>query len=318
MRYDAAAEPFARAALDVVPRVLGLCDRDPASSSVGCCDRYHWHYKFLDFPNARFQEAGLLFALAFADATPSNPFAGRQSLAQWARDAWSFWLGARNSDGSVAEAYPHERSFCATAFCAAAFVETAGMLGVGDESWRPALKQARNTFVWLGEHENAEVANQMAASYQALVGYQKLVDDPAIARLRVQRRERLLALAGTNGDFPEYGGWDAGYQSITLSSIARSLDVGGPDDDLRDVLRKGVELLEQRIDAEGGVDPRSNSRSTQYVYPHALAWVGSKAIDRLVAGLRSQRLLQPSWLDDRYCIAMAIDYFFAAKRLAAP
>ncbi len=60
------AARFLGPALETIPRVLGLCDRQANSATYGCCDRHHWHYRAIDFPNARLQEAGWLFALAYA------------------------------------------------------------------------------------------------------------------------------------------------------------------------------------------------------------------------------------------------------------
>ena len=105
-------------AVETVPRVLGLCNRDETSATGGCCDRNYWHYRLLDVANARYQEAGHLFALAYDTSAPRNPFYRRQRIADWARLSWRFWLDQRNSDGSLAEVYPNERSFCATSFSA--------------------------------------------------------------------------------------------------------------------------------------------------------------------------------------------------------
>ena len=63
-------------ALETVPRVLGQCDRGAGSATAGCCDRTYWHYHILDFPNARFQEAGWLLALAYTSDLPGNAYCG--------------------------------------------------------------------------------------------------------------------------------------------------------------------------------------------------------------------------------------------------
>ena len=307
---------FAGIGLEVVPRILGLCDRNAELASFGCCDRYYWHYRFLDFPNARFQEAGLLFALAWSEPTAPNPFAGQPRLAAWIRGVWRHWLRQRNSDGSLMEAYPNERSFCATAFSAAAFVETVALMGTNFQDWAIEIKGARNTFLWLGHAENREVANQMAASLQALALYAELTDDDEVHKLAEQRRDAVLSLMESDGTFPEYGGWDAGYQSITLSSLARTLFYTvAPDRGLRAAFEKGVRRLEASILANGRIDPKVNSRATQYVYPSALAYARNPALGRLADGLSLNRILRPGWLDDRYCAAMAIDYLFAARAI---
>src|SRR6202000_3165819 len=120
---------FLGPALETVSRVLGLCDRHAASPTFGCGDRMHWHYRITDFANARAQEAGLLFALAYAAPLSGNRFHNQPALRDWVHGVWRFWLDRRNGDGSVIEVYPYERSNCATSFTSACFVESVLLLG---------------------------------------------------------------------------------------------------------------------------------------------------------------------------------------------
>lgn len=299
-------------AVETVPRVFGLTDRNAASRTAGCCDRSYWHYRITDVPNGRFQEAGLLFALAYATPHPANPFAGRERVAEWARLTWQFWLRQRNTDGSIAEVYPNERSFCATAFTAAAFAETIDLLG-GPEAWQSELAAARSTFAWLGDNANADVSNQMVASWLGLAGYARHTGDAGIAALAAQRRERVLASQLPDGTFPEYGGLDGGYQTVTLSTLARLKRIQPDDGDLAATLDRGVAPLDTLISPLGTMDPAANSRGTQYLYPAGLAALGSPLLDRLLAGVEANTLLRPGWLDDRYCHTLAADYFLAGR-----
>jgi hypothetical protein len=41
-------ETLTSKALEIVPRVLGFCDRRKGSPTVGCCDRTCWHYRLMD------------------------------------------------------------------------------------------------------------------------------------------------------------------------------------------------------------------------------------------------------------------------------
>lgn len=302
-------------AVETVPRMLSLCDRDAASATAGCCDRNYWHYRILDMANARFQEAGLLFALAYLTRDPANPFAGKDKLAQWSRLVWQFWLKRRNRDGSVAEVYPNERSFCATSFTAAGLVETARLLG-GAAAWRDELALARTTMDWLDANANPEVGNQMAASWLAMAGHARLTGDSRVAEMAVRRRRLVLDSQWADGTLPEYGGLDAGYQTITLSTLASILAITPEDGDLRDAIRRGIDAIRPRIAADGAMDMAANSRSTQYIYPHALAVTRSDLLDRVLAGIDARTVLRPTWMDDRYCHALAADYLLAYREFA--
>ncbi|MFU2207796.1 hypothetical protein [Solidesulfovibrio sp. C21] len=305
---------FATTALATVPRVLGFCDRDPDSPTFGCCDRAYWHYRLTDVANSRAQEAGLLFSLAWRYQDEGNLFAGQDSVLEWVRGIWRFWLAARNRDGSTREIYPNERSFCATSFSAAAFVESVRLLDAADR-YQEELKLAESTFLWLGDHENPDVANQMAASLHALAGYATLTGDARIARLAAKRGEAVAALQNAQGTFGEYGGLDVGYQSITLSSLTAISRLIPEMPWVGEALRHGLEAIEPRIGEDGHVDWRGNSRRTQYVYPRALAANASPALERLSQGLAKGTLLNPCWLDDRYTTAFAADYLFTAMEI---
>lgn len=297
-------------ALNTTARALGLCDRDAASQTFVCCDRNYWHYRTIDFPNARMQEAGLLFALAYATNVAGNPFFRKAHMLEWSRGVWRHWLAQRNRDGSLAEVYPNERSFCATAFSAAAFVESVAALG-GAPVWAEELDAAVSTMDWLSGNANPEVGNQMAASLHALAGFARLTGDPKYAAVAAARREKVLAIATDDGTLPEYGGRDLGYQSVSLACLVRVLRISGSDKAVEALLRKGLALLEAGLDADGRADPKQSSRGTQFVYPSALVAFKSPAAEKILGGLARGRILRPLWMDDRYCIPFASDYFFA-------
>jgi len=305
---------FAAPALATVPRVMGFIDRDPASRTFGCCDRAFWHYRLTDLPNSRAQEAGLLLALAWAYPGEGNPFHGAQALPEWVRGVWTHWLASRNGDGSTREIYPFERSFCATSFSSAAFVECVRLLG-GASAFERELRQAEPTFLWLGANANPDVANQMGASLHALHGYAALTGDARVRKLARQRGEAVRGLMDVSGTFVEYGGLDVGYQTITLSSLTSVQALTSDEAWLPEAIRKGLAAVEPRIGELGHVDWRLNSRRTQYVYPRALAAHGSPALLRLADGLRAGALPNPCWLDDRYTTAFAVDYLLAAMEM---
>ncbi len=307
---DKAISRIGEKALSTIPRVLGLCDRMEGSETIGCCDRPYWQYRTIDFPNARLQEAGLLFALANRLNVEGNRFHNSQAMADWARAVWRFWLDRRNGDGSVCEAYPFERSFCATAFTTAAFMETVILSG-GSAQWAEELNMARSSVRWLMKNRNQEVANQMAASALALRGYALLTGEKEWDTAATNRRDETLSLMDDDGGFCEYGGLDVGYQSISMSAIARLMIISGGDDAIEAALGKAEKRISPLIGEDGRTDPEKNSRMTQYLYPYSFAVLKSDILDRVREGLSKDRILNPTWMDDRYCIPFAIDYLFA-------
>ncbi len=305
-----ATSPFYTVALDIVPRVLGFCDRNPDSPTYGCCDRNYWKYKILDFPNARFQESGLLFALAYSSDLPENPFFQNQKMATWSKQVWRFWLAQRNRDGSANEVYPNEHSFCATAFTTAAFLESVVLLRDFTE-WEEELKASRSSVRWLNEHANTLVGNQMSASLWALTAYAHLSGNQKDWDNAHERKHQILAMATSDGVLPEYGGLDLGYQSISLSALERVKVLGLNDPSLNKLIAQGADLVEHLTISNINTASVRNSRNTQYLFPYALSRSERPILLHLLAGLANRKILNPSWMDDRYCISMATDYWMS-------
>ena len=299
-------------ALDTVQRMLGQCDRSVGSVTAGCCDRNYWHYRLLDVANARFQEAGLLFSLAYSTPHPDNRFFGHPRIAEWVRMVWAFWMSRRNSDGSVSEVYPNERSFCATSFSTAAFLESVRLTG-GTAAWKSELSAVRNTLYWLDGNSNPDVPNQMLASWHSLQAYADLTGDTWCKAAVSRRRKDCLSLQDAWGVWPEYGGLDVGYQTISMSTLASVLALLPGDSEIEQALARGESAIRDLVTDDGAVEAHRNSRGTQYLYPHAIARMGSPLLDRIFRGLDNGQVLRPTWMDDRYCHALASDYLLAYR-----
>lgn len=304
------AQVLGMEAIRQVPRVLGLMDREKDSPTHGCADRYFWHYKLHDFPNARFQEAAEILALAFVYPHPSNSFYGVERVRAWALASADYWGKTRHGDGSVDEAYPYERSFCATAFSAFHVTQTLILL-----SESPSF-DLRPTARWLMAHDSPDTANQRAASAAALANISVLLSDD---RLLHAARSRAAALHDEHrrlGYLNEYGGADLGYTSITLSMLAVYAD-RARDTDAALWLNTAAAAMGSRLRDDGSCEYASQSRHTRFLYPYALAWSSDPAIGKIAGGISSDRILKPSWMDDRYMVPYTADYLRSAFRLAA-
>jgi hypothetical protein len=71
-------ELFGRAALDLIPKILTLQDRNAHSPTYGCFDRNFWHYKIIDFPSGMAAEFVWPLALAYTLPIENNPYFGSE------------------------------------------------------------------------------------------------------------------------------------------------------------------------------------------------------------------------------------------------
>lgn len=293
---------FGDIALGQIPRILGFGDRDAGSRTYGCFDRSFWHYRIADFPCACFQEVCYLLALVYAGSRLGNPYAGRKELTKWALAAAHFWASHLNSDGSADEVYPHERSFCATAFGALAVSETLRMF---DAHVPEALIRSGH---WLARVGEPPVSNQVAAGAVALQSLFELTGREAFREAAERKTRWLIQHQSEAGFFPEYGGYDIGYLSVTLSLLGK-FHRKTRSDVVWAAGQRALAFLEPLVRRDGTYDPQGTSRRTQYLYPFGFAYFRSDILGRIERGLKEGRILNPLWLDDRYVIPMTTDYW---------
>jgi hypothetical protein len=281
-----------------------LIDRNPKSRTFGCGDRYYWHYKMIDFPNVRFQEACLLLCLLYNNKIENNRYYQNENVKKWIGGLIDFWFRIQRRNGSFDEAYPFEHSFCGTAFSAMAVSEC--MLIVQD-LYSSKISKAGD---WLARNNNSQVANQMAAAALALHNIHRLTGDSLYLKAAEKKMDLLLASQSNDGFFPEYGGYDIGYLSITLSCMAlywqrtESARLVQP-------LRRAQGFVESFLDENGDFDNSGTSRKTKFIYHLGLKILRSQAVSALENGLKHKLILNPGWMDDRYVIPFASDYIMA-------
>jgi hypothetical protein len=259
------------------------------------------------------QEAVLLLALLYSKDFESNVYFQKSRVREWCVAGINFCRTIQHRDGSFDEAYPNEQSFVATSFLLAALAESAMVLEDKDllASLSPILERSA---AWVSRNENPQVANQMAGAGAALALVHKVTGREHFGRAAEQKIMALLRLQDQSGYFPEYGGWDIGYLTITISYLAKihkmRLDVG-LEERVERALNDAIKFVEDRVREDGSYDNTGSSRNTQYLYPSGFAAAGSPVIGKLTKGLRDGTVLNPAWMDDRFCVPISIDYLEA-------
>lgn len=291
-----------------IPRILGFADRTPHSKTFGCFDRAYWHYKTIDFANARFQEAALTLSLIHTIPGAGNRYYDIRFIKEWALAAIDFWLRSRNGDGSTNESYPHEHHFCATALSLHAASES--LLMLGEECDRRMLR----TGDFLARNNNKSVANQMAGAAVALHNLYLLTNEHRCKDGAEEKIELLLKMQDSTGFFMEYGGFDCGYDSITLGFLA-SLFKKTKRQDLKDAAMRCIAHMRPFIDEDGYFSSETMSRKTQFLYPYGFSVFDESMLEKIESGLAKNVIINPQWLDDRYCIPLANSYLMTAAQL---
>jgi len=304
--------------LQVTPRILGFINRDRTSKTYGCCDRYFWHYKLHDIANARFQETCLLLTLLYQHDFEGNIFYKKRKVLDWIFAIIRFWSAKLNKDGSAVEVYPFEKSSCATAFSTLAILEAFEILLNGDDPEREECfqfiethnlkKTLDKTGTWIARSVNYDVANQTIAAALGLKLMAGLLKNSYFERESEKVLNHLKADFQKCGYFLEYGGFDMGYLSISNSCFAWYCRHMNNNDELKTIISRINDKIKNEIDALGNYDYSQTSRNTQFLYLYGFTINGDDVIQKVLTGIAANKVLTPLWMDDRYCIALAIDY----------
>ncbi|HQF86044.1 MAG TPA: hypothetical protein PLN26_02350 [Acidobacteriota bacterium] len=268
MNHDPSPQSIRMRVIHALPRLLGQLDRDADSPTFGCFDRDYWHYKIRDFASAILQQGMVVIECLRRPEAPDNPLRGHPLAIRWVDGALRFWAAQQLGDGSFNEYYPGEHGFPPTAFSLRAALLVLRSRGLTDPDVRivAAIQKAAR---WLIRHTETEALNQEAAALAALALARRLPGIRLDADRLMARLDRFLARQSAEGWFPEYGGADTGYLSVTLDCLWDLFEATG-ELRFRDALDRGAAYIATLIAVSGETPPAVNSRNTDYILPYGL------------------------------------------------
>lgn len=281
---------LAHEALERLPKILGLQDRNPHSPTYGCFDRNFWHYRIIDFPTGMAQEMVWPLALAYSLPYADNPYRGRDALAEWVTAGIVFAAETSHRDGSCDDYFPFERAGGAASFSLLAAMESYKLIGLDDPKILDFFARRSD---WLADfHESGRLTNHQALVALCLAVAGRLLGTDKWENAHKRRIERILAWQHPEGWFQEYEGFDPGYQTITISLLAWIHDLD-PNADVKNALTQAVGLAGEVMFPDGSYGGELGSRNTYSFFPHGFELVGRwlpdalTVNDRFLSGLES-------------------------------
>lgn len=299
-----------------IPRLLGLYNADPVSLTRGVGDRLYWGWKVSDFANGTMQ--GGCHALAIAvkwKLVENEDFAVRTI-----RQAIEAVERVRSRNGSLAEAYPSESSFCVTALAAFDVLSAVDHLRerFSDEEKQKYYSLVGPLVDFITRHveDHAVISNHLAAAAAAVVLWNRLTGD------RKEYQGFLNAIArhqSGEGWYREYEGADPGYQTLCsyyLAVVQREIN----DPQLGESLERSAQFLEYFVHPDGTLGGLYGSRNTEVYYPAGLLMLAEQnpafaAMARhLEKGIREGRHILPENIDSGNYVPLLNAYAVAADQ----
>jgi len=263
---------YPQAILSNCPRLFSSVNQNQFSRNYGCLDRDFWHYKIeKDFPSSIFQTGALSLALLYKKRFPDNIYFGKKKTLDLAIAAISFWTKIQNAGGWFSEWFPNERSHVATAFTSYAVSEA--LLILDEDLPRELKKTTLNTLIksgrWLSENPDKQVLNHTAGALLALYNLHLLTGKREFKKAAFSNLDILLNLQSEEGWFPEYGGADLGYLSLTVDFLAKYWQKT-KDERALSSLKRAISFMSYFIHPDGSFGGEYGVRGTKFLIPAGL------------------------------------------------
>lgn len=297
---------YSRFVLDTVPRLLSQLDRDKYSSTFGCFDRNHWHYKIRDFSSIVLQQGSLSLALLYSYNFLGNIYYKNKKILEWSLGSIEYWISQQLSDGSFNEYWPNEHGYPPTVFSLFSVAESFSLLKeyvpveLNERFLHAAMKSCR----FIAHQEETGAQNQEIASIAALQSVENICRERWLKDTIESKRDAILSKQSIEGWFSEYGGADIGYLSVSLHFLAEYYRISH-DNSVLENLKRIIEYLQYFIHPDGTVGGEYGSRNTEYFLPGGLEIVADEIplarsiSNKLLAHIDEPGIL-PRSVDDRY------------------
>ncbi len=246
-----------------LPRILTQICRDPDSSEYGSCDRNWWHYKIRDFSSIILQQAG--YTLFCASELPE--YKDKQNaLRELAKASCIFWNKQAIRFRAFEEYYPWEEGYPPVAFSTLTVCklvsENVVSLDLVLPGIRKAAKQLLNRF-------EAKASNQQLAGTAALCWIKKIAPELIDEKTLEGIISKILSGQVEEGWFPEYGGPDLGYLSVSIDCLWDAFDA---TDDVRflNSAKRALKFIDVFSNLPTPGLGMHNARNTDYVVPYGI------------------------------------------------
>ncbi|PWB56942.1 MAG: hypothetical protein C3F06_00165 [Candidatus Methanoperedenaceae archaeon] len=252
--------------LENIPRMLTQLDRDKDSPTYGSFDRDFWHYKIRDFSSIVLQQGCLSLAQLYLNDFKNNIYFKNEKIFDLASAAVDFWKDVQLNDGSFNEYYPFEHGYPPTVFSLYSVSETCRLLKiVNDDLTESIIKSCR----FISKQRSHGAINQDIAAIVAMYSSYLVTKENWILDQLNRNIEDILSLQTEDGYFPEYGGADIGYLSVSLAVLAEYY-VLSHNEKVIPPLENILNFIQYFVHPDGSIGGEYGSRNTEYFMPSGL------------------------------------------------
>jgi len=249
-------------------KLLTQLDRDPLSPTFGCFDRNFWHYKIRDFSSIVLQQNCLSIALLYKYNFPNNIYYKKSFLLKYVKGSIEFWSNQQSNNGGFDEYWPKENGYPPLVFSLNSIIKTILLLKIDtNKHIKKSLEKA--ALLLISQKEN-KASNQEIAGVSTIYKYYILTKNKLYLQKFKNRLKNILDKQTKEGWFPEYGGADIGYSSVSLHYLTEIYQ-DTKSHQVKESIIKLIDFLSNFIHPDGTMGGEYGSRNTEYFLLGGLA-----------------------------------------------
>jgi hypothetical protein len=288
-----------------LPRILSGINLDPLSATFGIADREYWAWKTADFPNASLQ--GVIAGILLLNRDNLWPYtASGKRINDLVEALISGLKDMTRRDGSLDEAAPLERSWCTTALVGfdllSAYEYSSNVI---EDALRNSILEAVEPlahFVIRNRESHGFISNHLSAAAAFLNRWHEHGNSNKVKAASDDLISEVLRAQSSEGWFPEYGGADPGYQSLTMSFLS-DIYCRKPTLQLQRALSSSLEFLSFCVHPDGSFGGLYGSRNTRFYFPDGIYQLA----EFFPRALQMATLMDKSIRDEKVVSLLSID-----------
>jgi hypothetical protein len=251
-----------------LPRILSLFDSEKFSKTYGIGDRNYWAWAQIDYPNGTFQGFANGLSKLYKAKLLDNFFT-QSSYIEFIGSIFEGTSKLQNKNGSLNEAFPNEQSWCVTslvAFDLITALENFDCLESEDKKKKLKIIEPMLEYMKLNQENHAFISNHLVTAAAAFLKWHDLTGDTKYESGAEKIIDAVINSGASEGWFGEYGGFDAGYQTISTQYLAEIQNIR-PNWGIGNELNKSVEFISNFLNPDGSFGGMIGSRQTNFFYP---------------------------------------------------
>jgi len=301
-----------------IPRLLSLQDRNPVSSTYGCFHRCFWLHRLSDFPSSIRQQAILPLARFYRYQHKDNEYFESDALLEFVKAGIQYLLKLQNNDGSFDEWYPGERGWAGpTGYLTYALSETYSLIQekLDVETQREVESSLLRASWFLAKGwERHVLFNHVAIALLPIYLVADQLNDAALKDHFFLLWKRSLGYFNfEEGWGVEYDGADIGYQSATISFLAR-LHKKFKNGEIEEVCQKSIDFISYFAFPDGSFGRKLGSRQTDLLFHYGIEyWSETNEMAAALQqwsrqALKDRKQLRPNDHEDHYFIYRMVEF----------